>query len=167
MTSKFYMSYDLFLSNHILYLNHETDHMIPTSQPCYSMQMFVSYDKSHGFWSTVWWFGYESQSPVKCLLCFMHLVYCLSTKASSCENGTYHIGEQPRLRPAWASAQSCRSLHGSLTQYEELEEASDKKTPFFMRHLSCERTSFCRTIVSFYLYLQECHSGTDKEVILW
>ena len=47
--------------------------------------------------------------------------------ASSCEKGTYRIYEQRRLRRACASVQSHQSLGCSLTQYRELEEASDKK----------------------------------------
>ena len=41
---------------------------------------------------------------------------------------TYRICEQRRLRRACASAQSRQSLHCSLTQYREVEAASDKGT---------------------------------------
>ena len=47
--------------------------------------------------------------------------------ASSCENSTYHICEQWRLRRACASGQSRQSLRCSLTQYRELKETSDKE----------------------------------------
>ena len=52
----------------------------------------------------------------------------INTKwASSWDYGTYHIGDQGRLRRAWASAQSRQSLRCSHTWSMELVEGSDQK----------------------------------------
>ena len=46
--------------------------------------------------------------------------------SSSWDYGTYHIGEQWRLRPACASAQSLQSLRCSHTKSLEVDERSDQ-----------------------------------------
>ena len=52
--------------------------------------------------------------------------------ASSCDYGTYHIGDQQRLRRACTSAQSHQSLRCSHTWSMEVDEVSDQK----IRHLA-------------------------------
>ena len=71
-------------------------------------------------------------------LCFyvLHLMWCVLwwaclcklNWASSCDNGTYHVCEQRRLRRACASAQSRQSLHCSHTWSMEVDEGSDQKS---------------------------------------
>ena len=48
--------------------------------------------------------------------------------ASSWDYGTYHLGDQWRLRRAYASAQSCQSFRCSHTWSMEIDDGSDQKT---------------------------------------
>ena len=48
-------------------------------------------------------------------------------RASSWDFGTYHIGNQRRLKQACASMQFCQSLRFSLTWSMEVDEGSDQK----------------------------------------
>ena len=47
--------------------------------------------------------------------------------SSSWDYGTYHKGDQQRLRQAWTSAQSRQSLRCSHTWSREVDEGSDQK----------------------------------------
>ena len=83
------------------------------------------------------------------------LICSYSTKlqwASPCIKGSYRIGEQRRLRPAFASEQSHQNIRCSLTQWTELEEASDRAT----ERLSMRtwRISLCITLKS--LFSRDC-----------
>ena len=58
----------------------------------------------------------------------MRRLKCFLNWASSWDYGTYHIGDQRRLRRACASAQSRQNLRYSHTQRKEDDEGSDKKS---------------------------------------
>ena len=55
-------------------------------------------------------------------------LHVVSIWASSWDYGTYHIGDQRRLRRVCASAQSRQSLHCSHTWSMEVYEGSDQKS---------------------------------------
>ena len=69
--------------------------------------------------------------PVRLILTFtgttlLNLYNCIC--ASSWDYGTYHIGDQRRLRWACAFVQSRQSLHCSHTCSMEVDEGSDQKS---------------------------------------
>ena len=75
--------------------------------------------------------------------------------ASSWDYGTYHIGDQRRLRRACASAQSRQSLRCSHSWSMEVDEESEKK----IRHLvpldscACAFDEKCHNLMSWLNYL--------------
>ena len=57
--------------------------------------------------------------------------------ASSWDYGSYHIGDQRRLRWACASAQSRQSLHCLHTWSMEVDEGSNKKSDIWPQWMAC------------------------------
>ena len=82
----------------------------------------------HLMWYVLWW---------ACL--------CKLNWASSCDNGTYHVCEQRRLRRACASAQSRLSLRCLHTWCMEADKGFDKKSdiyPHWMAAHVCLKNEF-------------------------
>ena len=67
---------------------------------------------------------------IKWYCCTFNKVW-ISIWASSWDYGTYHIGDQPRLRQACASTQSRQSLRCSHTCSLEVDEGSDQKSDIY------------------------------------
>ena len=70
----------------------------------------------------------DSMIDIFLMKSFNQKMASLRNWASSLDYGTYHIGDQRRLRRACASAQSHQSLRCSHTWSMEVDEGSDQKS---------------------------------------
>ena len=96
----------------------------PSRKTCQKAQPSVEENRALK-WIWWWWWYYRARS---CRIWCHTSTHFIITWSSSWDYGTYHIGDQRRLRRACPAAQSRQSLCCLHTWSMEVDEGSDRKS---------------------------------------